>query len=216
MRRSPLLAASLERNPGLTRGVIANMEIAFRSSNSVENTFLCDLSAVRKRLVVGEDTQTWLAEHIDRVPENIFHAAALSDEALAIRVHHQQWLVIDGNDSSRYDELFTLPTGAYGNVLLLDYECAEFALGGPQVDRIMSEFCPLPMADVEAHFWCATRMAHADVVIIPDDTPSRHYRIITTPADARFLYAIFSDALCDFGGVQIGFEQYWQEFRINQ
>ena len=213
-KRSPLSAVSLDRRSGLKLGVKERMEIVTASSNPVEKTFLCDLSAIRKRLVVGDGAKAWLAEHIERVPENIFQAETLSEDALVIRIHRNQWVLIDGNAVSRYDEVFTMPTGAHGEVLLLDYECVDLALGGPQVDMIMSEFCPLPMDEIEAHFWCTTRMAHTDVVVIPYDLPNRHYRVIATPADARFLYDIFSSALDDLGGVQIGFEQYWQDFRV--
>ena len=212
-KQSPLMAPSLARDATLTVGVEAGMEIVLDSPHATDKTFLCDLSAIRKRLVVGRGAAACLGEHIQSVPEKMFVVEVLPENALAIRIHRQQWLLIDGYQSSRYDELFMMPTGAHGEVLLLDYECTEIAVGGPQVGAIMSELCPLPLHDLQAQFWCATRMAHTDVVVIANDTPKRHYRVLTTPADARFVYAILLDTLQDLGGAQIGFEQYWQYYR---
>ncbi|MEM7466246.1 MAG: hypothetical protein AAF387_05115 [Pseudomonadota bacterium] len=211
-KRSPLLAASVANNADFEISVESNMNIVLSTPNSIGNTFLCDLSAIRKRLVVGKDAKSWLANHVNSVPDQMYAISVLPDNALAVRIHRQQWLLIDGYRSDLYDELFMMPSGVHGDVLFLDYECADFALGGPQVDEIMSELCPLPIGDLTAHFWCATRMAHTDTVLIPYDQPYRHYRILATPADARFVYAILSEVLRDLGGEQIGFEQYWRDY----
>ena len=119
-KRSPLLSVSLARDATLEFGTESNMEIVTRGEMLGDQTFLCDLSAIRKRLVVGDGANSWLAEHLERVPENIFHTELLSDNAIAARIHRHQWVVIDGFRSTQYDELFTLPSGAYGDVLLLD------------------------------------------------------------------------------------------------
>lgn len=211
-RQSPIVAASRERYPSIKFGNIGNMEIAVSGDFQPGKTFLADLSAIRKRLVVGQAAVAWLREHTHDCPEQIFETRALAEGAILVRIHRDQYVLIDGPATERYDELFTLPTGRHGEVLLLEYECADIVLAGPQVANIMSELCPMPMHEIPNGVWCTTRMAHADVAILPIDSPNRHYRIIVTPADANFLYKIFSDAVAEYDGRQIGFNNYWQDY----
>lgn len=211
-RRSPLAEHSISTHAHLTLGSVSNMNIVANSDYTPGQNILCDLSAIRKRLVVGESAAIWLSEHTGTCPNTLFETQALVAGAFVVRIHRDQYILVDGNDTERFDEFFTLPTGRHGDVLVLDYECAEIALAGPQVEAIVSELCPMPMSDIPSGYWCATRMAHADVVMLPLDEPSRHYRIITTPADARFVYKIFNDAVTEYGGSQIGYHNYWQDF----
>ncbi|MGR8950771.1 MAG: hypothetical protein ACU84Q_22245, partial [Gammaproteobacteria bacterium] len=160
----------------------------------------------------GKAAPSWLDEHIGSCPTTLFECSYSDGGGIAARIHRDQYILIDEYASARYDELFTFPTGRHGDALLLDYECADIVLAGPKAQQVMDELCPMPMMDQPALTWCATRMAHTDVVILPFDLPSRHYRILVTPADARFIYDIFCDAVEDAGGEQIGFNQYWKDF----
>lgn len=211
-RRSPLAALSIITHKELTLGSVSNMSIVAASEYTPGQNILCDLSAIRKRLVIGEAAAEWLSEHTGSCPSTLFETQALVAGAFVVRIHRDQYILVDGNDTDHFDEVFTLPTGRHGDVLVLDYECAEIVLAGPQIESVVSELCPMPMSDIAGGYWCATRMAHADVVILPIDEPTRHYRIITTPADARFVYKIFNDAVTEHGGAQIGYHNYWQEF----
>jgi len=211
-RRSPIAEPSIKRHAGLSLGEVSNMTTVATSAYTPQQNFLCDLSAIRKRLVIGQDAPRWLTEHTGQCPDTLFETRSLEGGAFIVRMHRDQYVVVDGNDTESYNALFTLPTGRQGLVLLLEYECAEMVLAGPNVAEIVSELCPMPMQDIAAGYWCATRMAHADVIMLPVDSPSRHYRILTTPADARFVYDTFSEAIEECGGGQIGYEDYWQEF----
>ena len=211
-RCSPLLESSRTRYPHLEIGVIGDMEIVTDGPFSQDKAFICDLSAIRKRLIVGHSASNWLSEHTGSSPDAMFECSFSESGAIAARIHREQFVLIDEPDSIRYDELFTFPTGRHGSALLLDYECADLVLGGSRAQDVMDELCPMPMLEQPALTWCATRMAHTDVVILPFDLPSRHYRILVTPADARFIYDIFSNAIADADGTQIGFNQYWRDF----
>ena len=211
-RRSPLLESSRARYPDLKIGVIGDMEIVTDSPFEPDQSFICDFSALRKRLIVGRSAASWLAEHTGGSPDAMFECSFSESGAIAARIHREQFVLIDEPDSVRYDELFTFPTGRHGEALLLEYECADIVLGGSRVQEVMDELCPMPMLEQPALTWCATRMAHTDIVILPFDQPARHYRILVTPADARFIYDIFSEAIEDADGTQIGFNQYWRKF----
>lgn len=211
-RRSPLAELSVTTHDNLNLATVSNMSIVATSAYSPGQNFICDLSAIRKRIVIGETAAEWLSEHTGSCPEKLFETQMLKNGAFVVRIHRDQYIAVDGNDTAAYDELFTLPTGRHGDVLVLDYECAEMVLAGPAVGDIVSELCPMPMTDIAAGYWCATRMAHADVIILPVDVPTRHYRIVCTPADARFIYEIFNDAVGESGGTQIGYDNYWRDF----
>ena len=211
-RLSPLAELSTATHKDLSLGSVSNMRIVATSLYIAGKNILCDLSAIRKRIVIGSTATNWLSEHTGACPSTLFETKALEAGAFVVRIHRDQYILVDGYNTERFDEVFTLPTGRHGDVLLLDYECAEIVLAGPQVDDITSELCPMPMSDIAAGYWCATRMAHADVVILPIDFPTRHYRILMTPADARFVYKIFNDAVFECGGTQIGYHNYWQDF----
>ena len=209
-RRSPLAEISIATHQNLSLGNVSNMSIVATSGYAPEQNILCDLSATRKRIVIGATAANWLSEHTGSCPSSLFETKSLEAGAFVVRIHRDQYILVDGYNTERFDEFFTLPTGRHGDALLLDYECAEIALAGPQVEDIVSELCPMPMTDIAAGYWCATRMAHADVIILPVDSPTRHYRIITTPADARFVYEVFNDAVVERDGTQIGYHNYWQ------
>lgn len=210
---SPLLHAPGVGTAALESAVVSNMRIAVRGPRYESGTaFVADLSAIRKRLVVGSGGAEWITQHTGSCPQELFAIESLPDGACAVRIHRSQYLVIDGPDTDRYDELFLLPPGRHGAVLLLDYECAELAIGGPGVEDIIAELCPMPLDDLAPNCWCATRMAHADVQIRVIERPNRHFRCVVTPADARFVFEVISDAIDEHDGMQIGYNNYWQEF----
>lgn len=210
---SPLLSASLAAAPLPNADMVSNMRIVDSSSSyETDTAFLVDLSAIRKRLIIGSTAPEWITQHTGVCPSALFVNERLNDGAIVVRIHRSQYLVIDGPDTERYDELFLSPHGRQGDVLVLDYECAEIAIGGEGVDSVVSELCPMPLQDLPSTAWCATRMAHADVVIRAIDEPRRHYRITVSPADARFFHEIVLAAVAEQGGRQIGYNNYWQEF----
>lgn len=205
LRQSPLLSAYAPN--AFEIGAVHDMDVALRArSTEIRADYVADLSALRRRLFVGPNAAKWLAQHRVDAPTGLLEYRDLGSDAVIVRLHRDQYLLIDALDTSPFDELFTLPEGRYDDVVIMAYEAAEIGCGGPHLDTTVAELCPMDVDAVADHVWIATRFAHCEVALRRLHTP--HWRIICTPADARHLFAVLRDVTLERGGATIGFEDY--------
>lgn len=184
------------------------MSIALRArSVSRAENYVADLSALRRRLFVGDAVPSWLARHDISVPDGLLEYRELDLGAVIVRLHRQQYLLIDGVDESPCDELFALEQRRHEDVLVLAYEAAEIACGGPNVDALIAELCPMDIASVDRHSWIATRFAHCELALRRLEEPA-HFRVLCSPADARFVFRILCEVTRERDGAVLGFDDY--------
>ena len=203
---SPVIAAF---EPGAYDiGIESGMRTALRAKHARGKTnVLADLSALRRRLFVGRSVASWLsANGLDCAPA-LLDVAELEGGAALARIHRDQYLLIDGFAAGPAASLFELDEGRHGDVLVLPYEIAEFACGGPDVDALMAELCPAQFDRAPATLWNATRLGHCDVVLRRSEHPL-HYRISCSVADARFLFGVLGEITRSRDGAVIGLEDY--------
>ncbi len=205
-RYSPVIAAF---DPGAYEiGIESGMRTALRAKHaSSKPNILADLSALRRRLFVGRSVASWLsAQGLDCTP-GLLEVVELEGGAVLARVHGDQYLLIDGFTPGPAASLFELDEGRHGEILVLPYEVAEFACGGPDVGALMAELCPAPFDSAPATLWNATRLGHCEVVIRRAEHPL-HYRITCSVADARFLFGVLGEVSRARDGAVIGLDDY--------
>ena len=206
MRQSPLLAlyAGTDFEIGETHG----MSIALRTKKDEPRAdYVADLSALRRRLFVGHAVPEWLAQHNISVPRRLLEYNQLDNGAVIVRLHRQQYLLIDGVEDSSYDDIFAIEQRRHGDVLVVAYEAAEIAFGGPHVDTLVAELCPMDIANKGPNCWIATRFAHCELALRRLDEPA-HYRVLCSPADARFVFGILCEVTLERDGAVLGFDDY--------
>ena len=205
-RSSPVIAAF---DPGAYEiGIESGMRTALRAQRaSTKTNILADLSALRRRLFVGRSAATWLSAHGIDATLGVLDVAELEGGAALARIHGDQYLLIDGLAAGPAAALFELDEGRHEDVLVLPYEVAEFACGGPDVGALMAELCPAPFDTAPATLWNATRLGHCDVVVRRAERPL-HYRISCSAADAKFLFGVLGEITRSRDGHLIGLEDY--------
>jgi len=102
----------------------------------------------------------------------------------------------------------TADDSATDGVLLLPYECAEFALLGADLDPLFNELSACNPALLQADRWLATRFAHAEVGLRLITVPQPHLRVVCSPADARFLFELLSTLVAEHGGLTTTLDAY--------
>jgi len=184
------------------------MSIALHAKlDGVRIDYVADLSALRRRLFVGRAAPRWLAERNIVVPSGLLEYSELDTGAVIVRLHRHQYLLIDGVDNSPYNDLFALEPGRHDDVLVVAYEAAEMACGGPHVDELVAELCPMDIVGVEGNTWIATRFAHCELALRRLELPA-HYRVLCSPADARFVFGILREVTLERDGAVLGFDDY--------
>ncbi len=174
--------------------------------------YIADLSAIPKRLVVGVEAPQWLSEFGIDAPSGLLEYRQIEDGTTVVRLHHQQYLLISGTSIMTGlplgSSIFDLDEGRHGNVLVLDYECAEFAIGGPHVGALLAELCPMDLASAPDGVWLVTRMAHCEVSLQLGGGNDAACRVICSPAEGQFLFGIIEEVINEHDGSMFGFHDY--------
>jgi|GEM_PF-941086 len=192
-----------------TRSNVANN----KESNNDQSVgdYLADLSAVPKRLVVGVEAPVWLAQRGMDAPSGLLQYRQIEDGTTIVRFHHQQYLLISGISIMAglpLGSVFDLDEGRHGNVLVLDYECAEFAVGGPHLAALLAELCPMDFTAAPEGVWIMTRMAHCEVSLRFSRIGDAECRVMCSPAEGRFLFGIIKEVVNQHAGTVFGFHDY--------
>ncbi len=180
---------------------------AHRNDGPLGGDYVADLSANPKRLVVGVEAPKWLAEYGIDVPSRLLEYRIIEGGATVVRLHYQQYLLIAGIEAPPLG-MFDLDEGRHGNVLVLDYECAEIAVGGPNLAVLLAELCAMDFAAAPEGIWIATRMAHCEVSLQLGRPGDAGCRVICSPADGRFLFGIIKEVINQHAGAVLGFHDY--------
>ena len=207
-RSSPVIAAFDPRTYDI--GIEFGMRTALRAKQaSTKLNILADLSALRRRLFVGRSVAvaSFLSANGLDGTLGLLEVAELEGGAALARIHGDQYLLIDGLATGPAAPLFELDQGRHDEVLVLPYEAAEFACGGPGVRALMAELCPAQFDAAPGTLWNATRLGHCDVVVRRSERPP-HYRISCSAADARFLFGVLGEITRSRDGAVIGLEDY--------
>ena len=199
---------------------VNGMRIAARRKNDRPvGDYVADLSAIPKRLVVGAGAPEWLAEYGIDAPSGLLQYRLIEGGATVVRFHHQQYLLIEDMSASPPGPVFDLDEGRHGKVLVLDYECADFAIGGPHTTALLAELCAMDFATAPEGIWIATHMAHCEVSLQLGRTgdaavgadsvrESSACRVICSPAEGQFLFGIIKDVINQYAGSVLGFNDY--------
>ena len=145
MRHSPLLSAYASE--AFEIGEVNDMNIALRAKSArLPSDYVADLSAIRRRLFVGRPAAYWLAEHDIDVPAGLLKYNELESGAIIVRLHRHQYLLVDSIDGSAYDNIFSLVEGRQDDILVVAFEAAEIACGGPHAEDLLTELCPMDIS----------------------------------------------------------------------
>lgn len=184
------------------------MRIALRAKTArLPADYIADLSAIRRRLFVGRPAAAWLAARDIGVPRGLLEYNELESGAIVVRLHRQQYLLVDGVDGSTYDDIFSLEQGRHDDILVVAFEVAEIACGGPHAEALVAELCPVDIAAAPRKVWTATQLAHCDLALRRIEAPA-HYRLVCSVADARFLFGVLAEVTHEREGGVLGFDDY--------
>ncbi len=197
---------------GMRVATLSNNESNKGSNNHLSvGDYVADLSAIPKRLVVGVEAPVWLEQYGIDAPSGLLQYRQIEDGTTIVRFHHQQYLLISGISVMAglpLGSVFDLVEGRHGSVLVLDYECAEFAVGGPHLAALLAELCPMDFAAAPEGVWIMTRMAHCEVSLRFNRTGDAECRVMCSPAEGRFLFGIIKEVINQHAGTVLGFHDY--------
>ncbi len=162
---------------------------------------LVDVSALPRHLIVGAGAPAWLRSHAWQPPSTLFECHQQSDGHTLVRLHDAQYLLLAAVDAASDPLADVAAMELPADVLILPYECAEFAVLGPARFDTLLELSRLDPAVLAPGHWCATQLAHADVGMRVIDQPQSHWRIVCSPADARYLFSTLRELLRERGGL---------------
>ncbi len=187
---------------------VGGMRIASRlraQTPTHEVDFLADVSALRRRLCVGRSAGAWLTRHGLPAVDGLHRCAVSGTGVVVARIHRHQWLVVAAPGAAGLPD--DLADGRHDDVLVLPYEAAEFAARGAATEHALAELCAMDTTQITPAHWTLTRIAHCEAALRVVGAP-RHYRILCTPADARFLFGVLADVMTAAGAALIGFDDY--------
>lgn len=205
-RESPLLADL--RGPQFHVAVHHGMRIAERIDGALPaDGFVVDISAIPRRLVAGGGAARWLEAQGLLCPAEVQGWCALGAGGLVVQIHYGQYLVVDQPGGGAAPALFADKPERGTDVLILDHDQADIAVGGSARDAVLAELCAVEM-DYAVEDWRSVRLAHCDVGLWQRRAPVPHTRVLCTPADARFLFGVLRECMTVAAGEVIGFADY--------
>ena len=206
-KRSPVIAAFDPRRFEL--GTINDTQIAMTTEATINAVgFIADVSAVRKWLIAGAGARRLLESYDIEAPLELLRWRPLENDGAVAHVHRNRFIIIAPSQTDHRSELFDAPVGRQGDALVLPHEAADFALGGAAATAAIAELCAMDVAATADDVWIATRLANCEVTLRRLRRGVVDYRLLCTPADAAFLFAILVDAIEEHGGSTVGFNDY--------
>lgn len=196
----------------LNIGTCNNMKLGLRGGDAEQTAgFIADLSAVRKRLLFGADSQKWLAKNDVPAKLALFESAAVGTSGLVVRTHFDQYLLIDGLENERKPLTASAAPIAGLNCALCDHDSAEFALAGPWQQAMLNEFCATQI-EPQTMTFMMVKFAGCDVCLWQPLLPQPHIRLICSAAEASTLFQLLNEFVHEHSGQLIGFDDYrdWQ------
>jgi len=189
--------------------VFHGMRVAGRRRQSFESeSFIADLSAVPRRVVAGRGAASWLATQGIVCPSRLLGSAPLGKDGLIVQLHIDQYLLVDQTVGGAAPALFECPIGrASDDRLVVAFDTADIALGGPARADILAELCAVEL-DYASDDWSSVRLAHCEVALWHRVVPAPHTRVLCTAADARYLFGVLRECMQALQGDVIGFDDF--------
>ncbi len=159
-------------------------------------SWLVDLSARRKFMVLGRRAGDWLVQRGLSVPA-WFTRARGPGEQWAARIGDARYLACMGVD------------GACGPaseaVLVLSHASTEIALGGPAAADVLGELCTSPWTELTADAFAPVLLAQHEAYLYPQ---GGEWRIVCAAADAVSLFQVLRTSAEERGAAVLGYDDY--------
>lgn len=204
MKASPLRPCFAER--AYRFGLCGDLTVALTAlDGEPSDSYLADLSGLRKYLVVGAGAAAWLGTQGLAAPDWLLRATG-ADGRWVARTGAARYLLSEGAQSP--GALCITPGRLSGDTLVLAQDSVEIALGGSLALTVLSEFCAIDLSHCTAEAWVPVQLAQLDVGLY---SLPHAFHLICAPADAQFLFSTLTEALSALGGAVIGFADYQQK-----
>ena len=205
MKESPLLALYSDSN--FTKKDTLGMTIAHdaKSTRSTNASFVMDLSAIPKILVIGKDAKHWL-EKFNATPDTLFACSFAKNGGYICQIMTDQYLIVSDPSGQDFREVFHEIPSKDLEVLILPYECAEILVGGLDIwDKIagLVTFNPSLLNETTL---TSVRIATVDVYAVLSKSRPQHIRIILSAPDAHFLTMSIWECLDNKDDALVGFD----------
>ena len=205
MKESPLLP--LYSDSKFTKKETFGMTIASDEKFTMDasTSFVMDLSAISKILVVGKDAKRWL-EEFSVTPNTLFACSFAKNGGYICQVMADQYLIVSDPSGQDYREIFNGIPSKGLEVLILPYECAEILLGGPDIWRTIAGLVMFNPSLLSETVLTSVRIATVDVYAKLSKMSSQHIRIIMSAPDAHFLAISICECLGNKDDALVGFD----------
>ena len=205
MKESPLLP--LYSDSKFTKKETFGMTIASNGKSTMDasTSFVMDLSAIPKILVVGKDAKRWLEEY-SVIPNTLFACSFAKNGGYICQVMADQYLIVSDPSGQDYREIFNGIPSEGLEVLILPYECAEILLGGPDIWSKIASLVMFNPSLLSETVLTSVRIATVDVYAKLSKMSSQHIRIIMSAPDAHFLAISIYECLGNKDDALVGFD----------
>lgn len=195
-RCSPTLQVFNETNPPGSELYVNNP--VSPDGLDAQTNHVIDLSELAHRLIVGEGAADWLLKQgLDSLPEP-GQCVELAGYALLACENRKRYFYVSGPQSGT---TINIDVGRHDGVLILDYECLDIAMGGADIDRIISEATSTNYQLRQPQDWIATLFARAEVHLKKMTIQQAiHYRLFAAPADGQYLYRYLTTSITELNG----------------
>ena len=205
MKESPLLP--LYSDSKFTKKETFGMTIASNEKSTMDasTSFVMDLSAIPKILVVGKDAKHWL-EEFNVIPDTLFACSFAESGGYICQIMNDQYLIVSDPSGQDFREIFNGVPSEGLEVLILPYECAEILVGGLDIwDKIagLVTFNPSLLNETTL---TSVRIATVDVYAMLSKSRPQHIRIILSAPDAHFLTMSIWECLDNQDDALVGFD----------
>lgn len=217
VRYSPVHEALAKHNPEWAEIEAMPAALSFSSLEQEralrERLAICDLSALGRFGVKGENAPQWLQGHGVGVPERINTWAPLTDEGgLVMRVGANEFLIEDGlNTTTAKDMASSLGHGGEGLYPVVRQEAA-FGLTGSRASEVMLQSCALDFDSVNYNkrpiFF--TRVALISALVLPQmegGVPT--FRLWCEYPYGMYLWGELEEMVEEYGGGIMGLSAYF-------
>ena len=205
MKESPLLP--LYSDSKFTKKETFGMTIASNGKSTMDasTSFVMDLSAIPKILVVGKDAKHWL-EEFNVIPDTLFACSFAKNGGYICQIMTDQYLIVSDPSGQDFREIFNGVPSEELEVLVLPYECAEILIGGPSIWEKIAGLVTFNPSLLSETVLTSVRIATVDVYAKLSKMSSQHIRIIMSAPDAHFLTISICECLGNKNDALVGFD----------
>jgi len=168
-------------------------------------SFVMDLSAIPKILVVGKDAKHWL-EEFNVIPDTLFACSFSESGGYICQIMTDQYLIVSDPSGQDFRQIFNGVPSEDLEVLILPYECAEILIGGPSIWEKIAGLVTFNPSLLNETALTSVRIATVDVYAMLPKISSQYIRIILSAPDAHFLTVSICECLGNKDDALVGFD----------